>query len=389
MKPDDISQKHISALLMRICQRNTFFASLTLQAKLEISHEVPTAATDGERIFVNPDFFSHMTILEQEGVLLHEVLHAALLHVQRRGGRDPKVWNIAADIVVNGIITDEGYVLPKDAVLDANLKRFGVEEVYDKLLDGAEVVQISVVGVGDLLDGAPGDAEADTGGEGQNPKDKQKSGDAKAAVWKGALEQAKHLARSTGQGSVPRGVAREMEQLQSAQIDWRTQLWRFMVQSPSDFGGYDRRFISDGLYLEVLEALKVKVCVAIDTSGSINQHELTLLASEVREICNSYPDIDVTLYFADAEVYGPYELQADSPIPEPQGGGGTDFRPFFSTLDATLRPRDFTIAVYLTDGWGTFPDQAPIVPTLWVVTPGGRALEDFPFGDVVRMIKSA
>ena len=110
MKPDAITQKHISALLMRICQRNTFFAALTLQAKLEISLHIPTAATDGERIFVNPEFFSGMTIVEQEGVLLHEVLHAALLHVPRRGGRDPMIWNIAADIVVNGIITDEGYV---------------------------------------------------------------------------------------------------------------------------------------------------------------------------------------------------------------------------------------------------------------------------------------
>ena len=273
-------------------------------------------------------------------------------------------------------------------MLDANLKHFGVEEVYDRLLDGAEKVEITLLSI-DLLDGPPADAEGGEGKEGENPNDKLKSGAAKSSKWKTRLSRPNTWRAAPARAQCHAGWRVRWSSCKAPQIDWRAQLWRFMVQSPSDFGGYDRRFISDGMYLEVLEALKVKVCVAIDTSGSINQHELTLLASEVREICASYPDIDVTLYFADADIYGPYELHADSPLPEPQGGGGTDFRPFFSTLDATLRPRDFTIAVYLTDGWGTFPDQAPIIPTLWVVTPGGRALEDFPFGDVVRMIKSA
>ncbi len=137
MTPDAITEKHISALLMEIAKRNTFFASLTLQAPIEVSERVPTAATDGDRIFVNPGFFAKMTRAEQASVLLHEVLHAALLHVTRRGSRDPQVWNIAADIVVNGIITDEGYPLPEGGVQDAVLKHYGVEEVYDKLFDKA------------------------------------------------------------------------------------------------------------------------------------------------------------------------------------------------------------------------------------------------------------
>ena len=44
------------------------------------------------------------------------------------------------------------------------------------------------------------------------------------------------------------------------------------------------------------------------------------------------------------------------------------------------------VAVYLTDGYGTFPDGPPPVETLWVVTPGGLASEEFPFGKAVRLL---
>jgi predicted metal-dependent peptidase len=382
MKPDAITERHISGLLMDIAKRNTFFASLALQAKIEISQEVPTAATDGERIFVNQDFFSKMTLDEQSGVLLHEVLHAALQHVPRRGGRDPKLWNIAADIVVNGIITDEGYALPDGGIHDATLKRYGVEEVYEKLIEDADRVDLGD-GNADLLDGPPADA---TGGGG---KPGSRTSAKRSSVWSNALEKAKQLAQSAGQGHIPAGVARETEQLKTPQIDWRSYLWRFVVQSPSDFGGWDKRFISDGLYLEALENLQVNCIVAIDSSGSINQRELTSLASEVRAITDSYPDINVTMYYADADVYGPYDLTANSPLPEPRGGGGTDFRPFFDVVDNNMKPREYTVAIYLTDGYGDFPKRAPIVPTLWVVTPGGLALDRFPFGEAIRLLQSS
>jgi predicted metal-dependent peptidase len=389
MKPDSITEKYISALLMDIAKRNAFFASLTLQARIEVSKDIPTAATDGNNIYVNPQFFAKMTLPEQTGVLLHEVLHAALLHVPRRGSRDPKIWNIAADIVVNGIITDEGYALPEGGIHDARLKHFGVEEVYEKLIEEAPTVNVTLFS-DDLLDGPPDDAESNSGqGDMQHGQAaKKKLSAAAESKWRHAMEQARMLAQTAGQGKLPLGVARELENMHTSQIDWRSYLWRYMVQSPSDFGGFDRRFISDGVYLEVLEALKVNVIVAVDSSGSINQRDLTALASEVRAINESYPDIGVTMYYADSELYGPYELTASAPLPAPKGGGGTDFRPFFEEAQRNMRPREFNLGIYLTDGYGDFPEQTPSLPTLWVVTPGGRKLEDFPFGEAVRLLQS-
>ena len=44
-----------------------------------------------------------------------------------------------------------------------------------------------------------------------------------------------------------------------------------------------------------------------------------------------------------------------------------------------------SVCVYLTDGYGSFPDPPPSTPTLWVVAPGGAADDTFPFGEVVRL----
>lgn len=101
---------------------------------------------------------------------------------------------------------------------------------------------------------------------------------------------------------------------------------------------------------------------------------------------NAYPHLQCELYYVDAEVYEPYELTPDDLLPQPQGGGGTDFVPFFDKVNERWDRQSQAISIYLTDGYGNFPDEAPELPTLWIVTPGGLALEDFPFGEAVRLL---
>jgi predicted metal-dependent peptidase len=68
------------------------------------------------------------------------------------------------------------------------------------------------------------------------------------------------------------------------------------------------------------------------------------------------------------------------------GGGGTDFRPFFERVRRDYDLSSPLVTIYLTDGYGAFPERAPSFPVLWVVTPGGLAAESFPFGEVVRLV---
>ncbi|MBX7213482.1 MAG: hypothetical protein K1X39_05645 [Thermoflexales bacterium] len=382
-------QREISATLLRICAHSAFFATLALHAPIKVSQEVPTAATDGKSIFVNPTFWGSLKPGERDGLLLHEVLHAALLHVPRRAGRDPKLWNYAADIVINGMILREGFALPEGGLRDVEREHLSTEEVYDLLAREAEVPETQTIEI-DLLDKTPADGEArpGDGGDGDSSDPGEAARQAEAArQWKNAVEQARVIARSSASGRIPARIEREFDAITGSRLDWRAHLWRYLTQMPTDFGGYDRRFIGRGQYLDTLEGDSLNVLVCVDTSGSIDTSALTAFTSELQGILRAYPQTRCELYYADAEVYGPWALRPGVAPPPPIGGGGTDFVPFFDTVARHPFTHGRTVAVYLTDGFGSFPDPAPRIPTLWVVLPGGRALNDFPFGETVRLLQ--
>lgn len=367
---------------MRLNARSPFFATLALFARVQASQRVPTAATDGRDIYVNPDFFAKLAPAEQDAVFLHEVLHAALLHVTRRATRDPHGWNIAADIVVNGMIEKAGYGLPKGAVRDPALENLSTEEVYERVMQNA--ARRAMQTVADLLDGAPDDAAE---GEGESTHDGEKKAELEAH-WRNARRQAEVAEENFMPGKTPMSLEREIRQLDASTLDWRTYLWRYLVQTPTDFSGFDRRFVGQGLYLETLAGESVKVFVAVDTSGSVSPDYLKALVSEVQGILEAYPHLRCDLYYADTKLHGPYVLRPGSAVPKPVGGGGTDFRPFFERVRGENDIWTPTVAVYLTDGFGDFPESAPSFPVLWAVTPRGRDLDQFPFGETVRLTSS-
>ena len=109
---DDIPRR-LQGALLRIRGDHPFFGTLALFAEVRVDNSVATAATDGKVIYFNPVFIEQQDTRQLCGLVAHELLHAALLHVVRRHARDPVLWNVAADIVVNGMIRqDTTYNMP-------------------------------------------------------------------------------------------------------------------------------------------------------------------------------------------------------------------------------------------------------------------------------------
>ena len=375
MNPTTDFERRISGSLLRLRSRAPFFAALALFARVLLRDDLPTAATDGRDIFWNPEFLDSLSRDELDAVMLHEVLHAALLHVPRRGARNPRLWNVAADIVVNGIVAaQKGMALPAGALRDKKLEGFSVEEVYELLQKDGWSDEDCLLTIFDLLE-MPTDG-ADTAGVRA----------ALEAHWRNARAQAGTLVRTLGRGTLPAGMERELGALEPAKLDWRAHLWRYLARTPVDFEGFDRRFIGRGLYLEALEGESLRVFVGIDTSGSIGDREMKGFLSEVQGILRAYPHLVCDLFYVDAEAHGPYRLHPSGETPRPVGGGGTDFRPFFDAVAPALEEHGESVCIYLTDGYGAFPERAPAAPVLWVVTAGGLGLDEFPFGETVRLI---
>jgi predicted metal-dependent peptidase len=389
--PQFTPEQLISASLMRLgtTDRNPFFAALALMAPIVITESIDTAATDGERLYFNPKFLHSLKPAERDGVIVHEVLHAALMHVTRRDSRQPLLWNIACDIVVNGmVVSDDRLKLPEGVVLDPKLEHLTVEEVYELVIRQPRALQKHLAMQDlrpDLGEPTSGESEPSTGDRGQ-----PMSAERRRRIeerWNEVIAQAAAVAMR--QGSLPAAMQRHFGSLLDPKVDWRTRLWQYLVRTPDDFAGFDRRLVWSGLYLEQLEGESVCVDVCVDTSGSIEQTQLGEFLAEVKGIMNAYEHIQARLFYADSNCHGPYPLsKADRGMPKAIGGGGTNFAPFFEAVNAhpPARPDTARLLVYLTDGFGNFPQTPPEHPCLWVVVPGGLPDPDFPFGEVVRMV---
>lgn len=354
----------VSELNLKLLKRAPFLATVALHAEVRVKEhpEVKVAATDGKRIFLSPSRFLPRPIAEQLFIYAHEVLHCAFSHPLRRGERDPRLWNIAADIVVNGMLAQSGLEAPKDALRDEALEHLSTEGVYEQLLATGNTQELELA-ASDLLSPAGSDIPILKG------------------YWQSVLQRATTLARMTGAGNLPLGKELEVA-LGKVQVNWRDRLMRYLACTQDDYGGFDTRLIHRGLYVETLESQGLSVAVHIDTSGSLNDAESQgQFLAELKGILNAYLGVRVKLSYGDTELHGPFDLTQDTTIPAPQGGGGTSFIPFFESVNE-LEPT--TPLVVFTDGYGSFPDACDH-PCLWVVTEGGLPSDQFPFGEVTRL----
>jgi predicted metal-dependent peptidase len=363
----------VSACLLRLRQKTPFLGTLAMFARFVCCETIPTAATDGCDIFLNPQFFGSLPSQQQDGIVLHELLHAALLHPQRMRSRDPELWNIAADIVVNGTILQQpGCKLPPGGLRDERLEHLSVEEVY-------ELLQLPGGNKFDLIERDLLTTQATA--------PVTQSASSLRAHWQQAIQQATAIANGNAAGGkLSKCIDRELGAIAESQLDWRAHLWRYLVQTPTDFQGFDRRFVGRGLYLEGLQHESVSIYIAIDTSSSVRSTQLQLFIGEVRAILAIYPQIECQLFYVDEAIHATHALTADSSLPIPEGGGGTSFVPFFDRVTELWDGYTQTVCIYLTDGYGEFPQHAPGLPTLWVVPPGGLDLASFPFGEAVRLL---
>jgi predicted metal-dependent peptidase len=152
-------------------------------------------------------------------------------------------------------------------------------------------------------------------------------------------------------------------------LDWRALLRRYVREATTlrpMFNRPARRFpdligIIPG---HSRTAARATVMAVIDTSASITRPLLNLIAGELDRMARSH---EVTVLECDAAVHRMYRYQGV--LHSVQGRGGTDLRPpFEASVLNTVKP---DVVVYLTDGDGPAPIQAPSVPVVWCLTPDG------------------
>ena len=371
-----------------------------------VDHRCQTACTDGKRIFFNPHFLADLADDERMTILAHEIWHCALSHFTRESGRidDHRAWNHAIDHEVNSLLEDDGFTIPKGAVLYRNFKGASAEQVFEKIKDG-EIDMEGQVMDEHMLEGTDDKCNSGSGGFGTVEGDgdteislkvdsdfKPRRSDDVWKEWKARIMAASQQCQERG---VDVGMySRALDRLFEAKVPWRELLRQYLTPM---FGGTrkwlppNRRHVYKKIYLPSIQKQKqLNVVIVIDTSGSTDGEIVLAFMSEVLGLLNSFGGYQLRLIQCDWGIQDDAIYDQDTPFDpdkfELKGGGGTDFNPPFDLLDKDSHDRP-EILIYMTDGYGSAPSTAPNYPVIWAVIEGGRMPCDWgheieiPLGD--------
>ena len=102
-----------------------------------------TAATDGKNIYVDPNYFASLSENDRLFTIAHEIMHIKFMHMYRlkdKSGakRDPELWNIATDAIINANLERDGFTIKEGYVNMPEALDYSAEEFYQKLLQEKE-----------------------------------------------------------------------------------------------------------------------------------------------------------------------------------------------------------------------------------------------------------
>ena len=369
-----------------------FFASLLLDMmKLHVGKfDVfppgnETAATDGKNIWIDEDFIEKLSLPESVFLVCHEIGHAMWQHMSRGKryhdlgfeGRkfDPRLWNFAGDYVINDMLVEAKIGKMPSVGLHAPGKfnqGMLVDDVYRELEKEQKANGGPVDQDGELLDVHILKPEEQSEQE-----------------WKRACKTAADAAKA--QGKLPNALKRFVEQLLNPKIPWQEKLRYHVTRAISRdshtwAAPHRRRLINQGIVLPSHTGFSAgEVVVAVDTSGSISEKELTAFMTELQSILDISKPERVFVLGIDAKVHDITELSAGESIvanpPPLKGGGGTAFEPTFNWIekDGPLPP---AALIYFTDMYGSFPNEAPAYPVIWCSTSDGVKA---PWGELIEI----
>ncbi len=101
------------------------------------------AQVDGNTVMLNEDRFPKLSPNEQLFIIAHEFMHIKFEHVNRiidknGNSRDPQIWNIATDAIINANLKQDGFEIIDDGIDIEESLNYSAEEFYDHLVEEAE-----------------------------------------------------------------------------------------------------------------------------------------------------------------------------------------------------------------------------------------------------------
>ena len=349
-------------------------AGFTLVPDADVARawDIRIAAVSPEHgeIYVNPH--ANLTAEEWRFVLAHEMLHAALGHDRRAQGRDPYLWNVACDYVINGwlVAMAVGH-LPEGGLYDQQLTGLSAESVYDTLVtDLRRARRLRTLGapLGDVRGDWLSEPESERRRASRRTVDRPSPWDRVTHVdlddfYRRALTQGLEYHRTSGRGLLPRGLEEEIRALDHPPLPWDAQLARWFdehIRTPEPKRTYARASRRQSATPDIPRPGKLRpeelarqltFGVVLDTSGSMGTELLGKALGAIASYATARDVPAARVVFCDAVAYdagylSPSDIAGRVKV---RGRGGTVLQPGIDLLErADDFPADGPILV-ITD----------------------------------------
>lgn len=367
---------------------------------------------DDGSIYFNAEFINKPDFTYQNYfmILIHEFMHITFNHGIRQKDRDPIVWNLAADHVINSMIKrtfKESDVSPyggwdgKKFILfpDKELERSDIttEEVYDYLIDN------NIDGCRFQLIGMEGNSN---GLKSYRIKDNKTGKEYTIDVSDGnSSKEFENFNKVAGEifnqikdrGDMPGSLSEVFSKFYKTEVPWteilRDSIHKCLTPLPNSRGWrtLNKFFMPHGYTLPGItydyEENADTAVISIDTSGSISSKELHEFACILVESLVYFKS--VTLITHDSEIHQVEEFQKyDGNKLENyistigfQGRGGTSHKDVFDKIQELDNSLSEGLSMYisLTDGYSDIDEywnkndwsKKGTIPTYFIITKNG------------------
>ncbi len=404
----------------RLMTIDPFYGSMAVQMDWIESNKVPTmgvriTANGRVECYYNPEFVNDEDFFAVYAAIQHEIEHVIRLHCVRVDTRIPQLWNIAADMTINGTYekprigyhgnNQERPILPFETNKKLQETNPGVkavfipkdwdtnaasEEFYDKLIQESKVKKISKNKTGSSNQNNGDESEGDDGqsspsgkGGGQDKQDKQdKGGNSKDgyqvefseygamigdhSIWnesevsgdeaRGIVKNMVQEAVSQNPGKVPGHLEAAIEALKKPIVRWRQLLRLYMGQhlgnSRVTFSRQNRRRPAFG-NPGISHRAAAQITCIIDTSGSVSDDMLEQYFGEIESMAHR-AKINVLQWDHDFQGYDRHYRKHGWKKFKINGRGGTDMVAPYTWLEKNRAVGD--VVILLTDGYTPWPD---------------------------------
>lgn len=197
-----------------------------------------------------------------------------------------------------------------------------------------------------------------------------------------AVNKAAERTRSAGRMTADNELA--VNQLNKSLVNWKDQLKRFVARTitshiESSKKKRNRRY--GIMFPGTIKVEDLHIGVAMDTSGSISDNELTQFLSEISQIAKY---AKVTVVEADTTVKNSYIFKPNKTY-KVKGRGGTAYQPAFDWFNKMKDQVDGVIYFGDMDCFDTEAIHKPKYPVLWAIVGNQRKPADF--GNEIRITK--